>query len=112
MMRDAEEKTWIRQNQEKAEIVNEKLTNFLKQRPNLAAAIEAAPNRYEVAWELMDKLTPKQKAALSSQAATKKDTPNSPSGVPKAAAMNQAVDVMNMSDSEFAVWRKSKRSRR
>jgi len=112
MMRDAEEKTWIRQNQEKAEIVNEKLTNFLKQRPNLAAAIEAAPNRYEEAWELMDKLTPKQKAALSSQAATKKDTPNSPSGVPKAAAMNQAVDVMNMSDSEFAVWRKSKRSRR
>ena len=112
MMRDAEEKTWIRQNQEKAEIVNEKLTNFLKQRPNLAAAIEAAPNRYEEAWELMDKLSPKQKTALSNPPATKKDTPNSPSGVPKAAAMNQAVDVMNMSESEFAAWRKSKRSRR
>ena len=112
MMRDVEEKTWIRQNPEKAEIINEKLANFLKQRPNLAAAIEAAPNRYEEAWELMDKLSPRQKAALVNKPATKKDAPNSPSGVPKAAAMNQAVDVMNMSDSEFAAWRSSKRSRR
>ena len=112
MMRDVEEKTWIRQNPEKAEVINEKLANFLKQRPNLAAAIEAAPNRYEEAWELMDKLSPRQKAALTNKPSTKKDTPNSPSGVPKAAAMNQAVDVMNMSDSEFAAWRKSKRSRR
>lgn len=112
MMRDVEEKTWIRQNPEKAEIINEKLANFLKQRPNLAAAIEAAPNRYEEAWELMDKLSPRQKAALANKPATKKEAPNSPSGVPKAAAMNQAVDVMNMSDSEFAAWRSSKRSRR
>lgn len=112
MMRDVEEKTWIRQNPEKAELINEKLANFLKQRPNLAAAIEAAPNRYEEAWELMDKLSPRQKAALTTPQATKKVTPNSPSGVPKAAAMNQAVDVMNMNDSEFAAWRNSKRSRR
>lgn len=112
MMRDVEEKAWIRQNPEKAEAINEKLANFLKKRPNLAAAIEAAPNRYEESWELMDKLSPKQKTALSATPAPKKDTPNSPSGVPKAAAMNQAVDVMNMTDSEFVVWRNSKRSRR
>ena len=112
IMREVEEKTWIRKNPEKAEVINEKLANFLKQRPNLAAAIEAAPNRYEEAWELMDKLSPRQKAALNNPQATKKVTPNSPSGIPKAAAMNQAVDVMSMSDSEFAAWRKSKRSRR
>jgi len=112
MMRDVEEKTWIRQNPEKAEVINEKLANFLKKRPNLAAAIEAAPNRYEEAWELMDKLSPKQKAALNTQPAIKKQTPNSPSGMPKAAAMNQAIDVMNMNDSEFAEWRSSKRRRR
>jgi ribosome-binding protein aMBF1 (putative translation factor) len=112
IVRDVEEKTWIRQNPEKAEIINEKLANFLKQRPNLTAAIEAASNRYEEAWELMDKLSPRQKAALNNPPATKKVTPNSPSGIPKAAGMNQAVDLMNMSDSEFAAWRKSKRSRR
>ena len=111
MLRNVEERVWIRQNPEKAEVINEKLTNFLKQRPNLAAAIEAAPNRYEEAWELMDKLSLKQKEVLKSQPAIKRDTPNSPSGVPKAAAMNQAVDVMSMTDSEFAAWRKSKRKR-
>jgi len=112
MMRDVEEKSWIRQNPEKAEAINEKLANFLKKRPNLAAAIEAAPNRYEEAWELMDKLSPRQKAELTRPPATKVDAPNSPSGVPKAAAMNQAVDLMTMSDSEFAAWRKTKQSRR
>ena len=112
MVRDIEEKSWIRSNPEKAEVINEKLANFLKKRPNLAAAIEAAPNRYEEAWELMDKLSPKQKAALSNQAPIKRETPNSPSGIPKAAAMNQAVDVMTMSDKEFADWRKSKQRRR
>lgn len=111
-MRASEEKSWIRQNPEKTEVVNEELTNFLKQRPNLAAAIEAAPNRYEEAWELMDKLSPKQKAALKSPQATKREAPNSPSGIPKAAAMNQSVDVMNMTDPEYLAWRKSKRSSR
>lgn len=110
--REKDEKKWIRQNPEKAEIINEKLTNFLKQRPNLAAAIEAAPNRYEEAWELMDKLSPKQKAALQAPPAAKKVAPNSPSGIPKAAAMNQAVDVMTMTDSEFAQWRAAQRKRR
>lgn len=112
VMRDVEEKTWIRQNPEKAEIINEKLAKFLTQRPNLAAAIEAAPNRYEEAWELMDKLSPKQKAVLNKQQSNKSATPNSPSGVPKAAAINQTVEFSAMTDSEFNAWRQSKRSRR
>lgn len=112
LLRKIEEKSWIRNNPEQAEVVNEKLANFLKKRPNLAAAIEAAPNRYAEAWELMDKLSPKQKAALTTPTAPKRQAPNSPSGMPKAAAMNQAVDVMTMSESEFAAYRKSKRSRR
>jgi len=57
----------------------------------------------------MQALTPKQKIALNKPAAVKKDTPGSPASIPKAAGMNQAVDVMNMSDSEFATWRTSKR---
>lgn len=106
-LRMAEERIWMRQNPEKAEIINEKLSEFLKQRPNLASAIEAATNRYEEAWELMDKLTPKQKQALKPASTAKKDTPNSPSGVPKASSLNQAVDIMNMSDAEFRAWRQS-----
>ena len=112
LIRNIEEKSWIRQNPEKAEVINEKLANFLTKRPNLAAAIEASSNRYEEAWDLMDKLTPKQKAALASPQTIKREAPNSPSGVPKAAAINQAVGVMSMSDSEYVEWRNSKRSRR
>ncbi len=111
-VRAIEERLWLKQNPEKAAEVNEKLAEFLKQRPNLTSAIESASNRYEEAWELMDKLTPKQKAALRPSAPAKKDTPGSPGSVPKAAALNQAVDVMNMSDSEFVAWRQSQRKKR
>ena len=112
IIRSVEERSWIKNNPEKAEEVNEKLAEFLKQRPHLAAAIEGAPNRYEEAWVLMDALTPKQKAALRPAAAPRKEAPGNPSGGPKAAALNQAVDVMNMSDSEFNAWRNSQRKRR
>jgi len=109
IIRTVQENLWIKQNPEKTEIVNDKLSEFLKQRPNLTSAIQGAANRYEEAWELMQALTPKQKIALNKPAAVKKDTPGSPASIPKAAGMNQAVDVMNMSDSEFATWRTSKR---
>lgn len=112
IIRSVEERSWIKHNPEKAEEVNEKLAEFLKQRPHLAAAIEGAPNRYEEAWTLMDALTPKQKTALRPAQAPRKEAPGNPSGGPKAAALNQAVDVMNMSDSEFNAWRNSQRKRR
>lgn len=111
VFREVQESTWIKTNPEKAAEINEKLAEFLKQRPNLARAIEDAPNRYEEAWTLMDALTPKQKAALR-PSPIKKDSPGNPAAVPKAAAMNQTVDVMNMTDSEFNAWRQSQRKRR
>lgn len=112
ILRSVEERSWIKQNPEKAAEVNEKLSEFLNQRPHLAAAIDGAPNRYEEAWMLMDALTPKQRLALKPVAAPKKDAPGSPSGTPKAASLNHAVDVMTMSDSEFNAWRKSQIKRR
>lgn len=112
IIRSVEERSWIKNNPEKAQEVNEKLTEFLKQRPHLAAAIEGAPNRYEEAWLLMDALTPKQKAALRPITQPKKDAPGNPAAVPKAAGMNESVDVMSMTDSEFNAWRQSKRRRR
>lgn len=112
-IRIAEERFWARQNPEKIEYVNENLKNFLKQRPHLAAAIELAPNRYEEAFELMDKLSPKQKQLMrEAPKPPKKEAPNAPGSVPKAAALNEAVDLMKMSDSEFQAWRQQKRSRR
>ncbi len=112
IIRAVEERNWIKQNPERYEEVNEKLAAFLKQRPNLASAIDGASNRFEEAWELMDKLSPKQKASLTVKSPLKKDAPGSPSGMPKAAALNQAVDVMSMSESEFAAYREAKRKRR
>lgn len=111
-IRAVEEKTWIRTNPEKVEEINENLTEFLKQRPHLASAIENAPNRYEEAWALMSALSPRQKMALKPPPAAKKPAPGSPAGVPKSAGMNQSVDVMNMSDQEFRAWRQSQRKRR
>jgi len=111
-VRILEERLWIRSNPEKYERINEFLPQFLKQRPNLAGAIDSAANRYEEAYELMDKLTPKQQQQIKAAAVPKKDAPNAPTGIPKAAAMNQAVDVMSMDDSEFHKWRQSQRRRR
>lgn len=111
VMREVQESTWIKNNPEKAADINDRLSEFLKQRPNLASAIEAATNRYEEAWELMDKLTPKQKMALR-PSPIKKEAPGNPAAVPKGAALNEAVDIMNMSDSEFNAWRQSQRKRR
>ena len=111
VIRDVHESNWIKSNPEKAAEINEKLAEFLKQRPNLASAIESAPNRYEEAWMLMDALTPKQKSALR-PAPVKKDTPGNPAAVPKAAALNETVDFGKMTDSEFNAWRQSQRKRR
>ncbi len=112
VIREVDERTWKRDNPEKLAEINDKLQEFLKQRPHLAAAIDGAPNRYEEAWTLMEALTPKQKAALKPAAAPKKDTPGNPAAIPKATAMNQAVDVMSMTDSEFNTWRNAQRKRR
>jgi hypothetical protein len=111
-LRIMEERLWIKQNPEKYEKVNEYLPQFLKQRPNLASAITQASNRYEEAYELMDKLTPKQQQQLAKAPIPKKEAPNAPGGVPKAAMLNEAVDVMSMNDTEFAAWRATKRKRR
>lgn len=110
-IRAIEERLWIKQNPEKYERVNEHLPQFLKQRPNLASAINLASNRYEEAYTLMDALTPKQQQQLRSQP-PKKEAPHSPGGVPKAASLNAAVDVMSMSDSEFSAWRQSQKRAR
>lgn len=109
-VRIVEEKLWIKNNPEKYERINDHLPNFLKQRPNLASAINSATNRYEEAYELMDALTPKQQGQLRVQS-PKKEAPNAPGGVPKSAALNAAVDLMSMSDKEFGAWRQSQKRR-
>lgn len=111
ILRQVEEKFWIKNNPEKYQRLNENLEEFLRQKPHLAEALKHAPNRWEEAWELMNALTPKQQQQLKANP-VKKDAPGSPSSVPKAAAINQAVDVMSMSDAEFASWRQSQKKRR
>lgn len=111
-IRAIEERMWIKQNPEKYEKVNEFLPQFLKQRPNLASAINLSTNRYEEAYTLMEALTPKQQQQIKAAATPKKEAPNSPGGVPKAASMNQAVDVMSMNDAEFSAWRLAQKKRR
>lgn len=105
--RDVREEEWATKNQERANYVNENLEEFLKQRPNLAYAIANSPNRLKDAWDLMEGLAPKKVQKPQVQ----KDVPKAPGTVPKSAALNDAVDVMNMSDKEFREWRASKRRR-
>lgn len=108
--RAIEEKSWIKNNPEKAQKVDSNLEEFLRQKPHLAKALKYSPNRYEEAWELMSALTPKQQQQLK-PATQKREPPGSPNNAPKAAAMNQAVDVMSMSDSEYLSWRKAQKRR-
>ena len=111
IMRDVEERMWIKSNPEKAEFINKNLANFLKKKPNLTSAISDSSNSYEEAYLLVDALTPRQQAQLKPKV-QQKVAPGSPTSVPKAAAMNQNVDVMTMSDSEYREWRSSKKVRR
>ena len=112
ILRAVEEKLWIKSNPEKAQLVNEGLTDFLKTRPNLSSAVGGASNRYEEAWEFMDKLSPKKRASVSKEPKPKQHSPEAVGSVPKIAAMNQAVDVMSMSTPEYLAWRKSMKRRR
>lgn len=109
-----EEKLWVKQNPEKYELINDQLPTFLKQRPNLAFAINQASNRYEEAYTLMTALSPKQQQQLRKDVSQppKKEAPGAPGGVPKAASLNEAVDVMSMSDTEFSAWRQAKKKHR
>lgn len=111
IMREVEENIWRKTNPERFAYVDENLKEFLNKRPNLATAIMQSSNRYEEAWELMNALTPKQQQQLK-VATVKKDAPGAPSSVPKAAALNQAVDVMSMTDSEFHAWRSAQKRAR
>lgn len=110
-IRIIEERQWKKSNPEKCQRVDEHLLQFLKQRPNLASAIDSASNRYEEAYTLMEALTPKQQQQLKAQA-VKKEAPNSPTGVPKMAAINEVVDLRSMDDKQFNEWRKGKQRRR
>ena len=112
ILRKVDERNWIRNNPEKYEKVNDLLADFLKKRPNLARAIADAPNRYEEAWELLDKLSPKEQRQIKVAPISKKDAPGSPTAGSKAASLNQSVDVMSMSDKEFAEWRRAKKQAR
>lgn len=111
-VRMVEERMWERQNPEKVQKIKEVLPQILKQRPHLAAAIDLAPNRYEEAYALMEAFTPKPQQQYKEPPKPKKEAPNAPGVVPKAAALNESVDVMNMTDAEFHAWRETKRRRR
>lgn len=113
-LRKVEERSWVRSHPDRYEYVNEKLPELLKRKPNLAYAIASAENRYEEAWSLLKAFeggaSPAQ--VKGNTAPARRAAPNSPSGTAKAAGVNQAVDVMNMSDNEFRQWREAKRRRR
>ena len=107
-VRLVEERLWAKSNPEKYNKVNEDLPEFLKQKPHLASAIAQAPNRYEEALLLMNAYSDKPRGQPAPRKESK-PAPGSPSSVPKGAALDQSVDVMGMSDSEFRSWRQSLR---
>ncbi len=109
--RELAEEMWRESNPEKAREVDENLAEFLKQRPHLGAAINAVTNRYAEAYTLMRALAPRANEPPVKKE-VKKAAPGNPSGVPKAAGVNQAVDLMSMTDAEYRAWRESKRARR
>lgn len=109
IQREIREEVWAETNPERANYVQEELEDFLKQRPNLAVALQGSGNRLKEAWELMSALQPKREKQKVVQ---KQDAPRAPGTVPKSAGINETVDVMNMSDDEFKAWRNTKRRRR
>jgi hypothetical protein len=109
LKRDIREEDWANEYPDRSSYIKDNLEEFLTKRPNLALAIEHSNNRLEEAWELMSRFESKKTAP---RASPKRDAPLSPSSVPKSAGLNEAVDVMGMSDAEFKRYRESKRRRR
>lgn len=108
IVRKVQESDWRRNNPDKATLIDQgKLDEFLKQYPNQKFAIANSTNRYAEAWDIMQRYEPKQKA-VTKAAPVEKQAPGSPSGVPKAAGINQAVNMMHMSDTEYEAWVASK----
>ena len=112
ILREVEERIWAKTHPERYQRVIDDLDEFLKQRPNLASAISGSTNRYEEAFTLMEALTPKQQMQLKQQPQKKAAAVGSPGTVPKGASMNQAVDVMSMTDDEYTKWRQAQKRRR
>jgi len=104
LKREVREEDWSKNFPDRATQLEENLEEFLQQRPNLALAIQGSSNRLQEAWELMEALRPK-KTQVKRQ---NQDVPKAPGTVPKSAALNNAIDLMSMSDSEFRDWRKGK----
>lgn len=108
LIRKVSESQWVKQHPDKVEIINEKLPELLKKRPNLAHAIAAAENRYLESWEILQRFneTPKKRETPKEQA------PGSPAAAPKAKSPADGMDVMSMSDEDFRKWMALKSRRR
>lgn len=107
--REIKEELWIDSNPDKAAFIDEHLEEFLTKKPHYATAIKESGNRYAEAYDLLTRFIPRSdpKPVVKRRAA-----PNSPNSVPKTSSVNEAVDVMNMSDEEYLNWRASKSRRR
>lgn len=104
-----EENSWITRNPDKAEVIDEKLEEFLKNRPNFVSVVQNASNRYEQAWELLEKFTPQKNVT---KAKPVKNIPKAVNKVSKISAMNTNVDLMSMTDDEYFAWRRAQQKRR
>lgn len=111
IIQQIKEEDWMKSNPEKIDIIDEKLPELLKQKPHLSYAIMHSTNRYEEAWE---QLMGHSKVNMARQQPVRKESkaPGSPANMPKSAGVNQAVDLMKLSDAEFNEWRKQQRRRR
>ena len=108
--REMREEDWAEKHPERAQKIDAELEDFLKLRPNYAHALAASKNRYQEAWLLMNAFGPKEQKEIIAK--PKPQAPGSPSGIPKAAALSQSVDLMAMNDDQFNEWRKEQRGRR
>lgn len=108
-MRKVMETSWVEDNPESVQRINEELPQLLTKRPELKFAIENSPNRYKAAAKFLDDYKPRRAAPKSQQ---RRDRPGSPQGVGKSAKIAEAASLMDMSDQEYEKWKASKRRRR
>ncbi len=111
IIRTVKEENWMEENPDKSEVIDEKLEDLLKEKPHLSYAILHSKNRYKEAWDQLmghDKIN----APRVKQEKRENKAPGSPANMPKSAGVNQAVDIMKLSDSEFNEWRSTQRKRR
>lgn len=111
--RQKQEQKFLQKNPECLDRIQKELAPILQKKPWLAAAINAAENRYEAAMEVINDYAPKRENDTTKRMVDNAEKPRSPAqGAVKGGSVSRLEMMSKMSPGEFGQWRDQLRKQR